>query len=690
MGTATLEMMDLRWAARALCFAHGSETTILNRIMRTKLFCLSLLTCIALVAASAADNASLPFVSPMFGDNMVLQRGKPIRFWGWARAGESVRVEMAGHAATAVAGTDGRWQAELEAPAPGGPYTVKITGPEQSMVLHEILVGDVWLCGGQSNMELGLARTRNGADEIKAAQHPEIRLFMVQKHVAYAPTAVPQGSWKICSPQTVAEGAGFSAVAYFFGRKLQDELHVPIGLIEDCWGGTPAESWMSPESLHKLKDFDAPLAEIERLHAKGGPESGSFLMNWLDEYDVGSQSNNWAAAELDDSSWKPVQIPGGFLELGVADVPSICWFRKELTLPDPLPAGQATLCLGSIEKMDTAYLNGQWVGASSWVENPRAYGIKDGVLKPGRNVLAVRVFKLKPQGGFLSKPDALRLVLGDQCVVPLAGEWKGALSVDARPPHSLPLTFENYPTMPIVLFDGMIQPVAPLSLRGAIWYQGEANAERAHQYRTLLPAMIGDWRKLFRQGDFPFYIVSLPAFMHHRDQPGDDSWAELREAQALTARTVKNSALAVTIDTGDPDNIHPKDKQVVGERLALCALANEYGEKIPWAGPTFASMTHLPGALKLRFNHTGGGLVVKGDRPGEFSVAGKDRQWHWAEARVEGDSVIVSSPAVPDPQAARYAWQANPAATLFNGIGLPAVPFRTDNWPGVTDTHKPW
>jgi sialate O-acetylesterase len=658
--------------------------------MRTKLFCLSLLTCIALVAASAADVASLPFVSPMFGDNMVLQRGKLIRFWGWARAGESVRVEMAGHAAKAVAGLDGRWQAELEAPAPGGPYTVKITGPEQSVVLHEVLVGDVWLCGGQSNMELGLARTRNGADEIKAAEHPEIRLFTVKQHVAYSPTAVPQGSWKICSPQTVAEGAGFSAVAYFFGRKLQAELHVPIGLIEDCWGGTPAESWMSPESLHKLKDFDVPLAEIERLHAKGGPESGSFLMNWLDEYDVGSQSNNWAAAELDDSGWKTVQIPGGFSELGVADVPSICWFRKEFTLPDPLPAGQATLCLGSIEKMDTAYLNGQWVGASSWVENPRAYGIKAGVLKPGRNVLAVRVFKLKPQGGFLSKPDALRLVLGDQSVIPLDGEWKGALSVDARPPHPLPLTFENYPTMPIVLFDGMIQPVAPLSLRGAIWYQGEANAERAHQYRTLLPAMIGDWRKLFRQGDFPFYIVSLPAFMHHRDQPGDDSWAELREAQALTARTVKNSALAVTIDTGDPDNIHPKDKQVVGERLALCALANEYGEKIPWAGPTFASMTRLPGALKLRFNHTEGGLVVKGDKPGEFSVAGKDRQWHWAEAKVEGDSVIVSSPAVPDPQAARYAWQANPAATLFNGIGLPAVPFRTDNWPGVTDTHKPW
>lgn len=667
--------------------------------MRFKHYRIFIFACMALLAASGdrltlgaaeTNNASLPFVSPMFGDNMVLQRGKANRFWGWAKPGQAIRVEIAGQTATTVAGPDGRWQTEVKVPAPGGPYTVKITGPEQSVVLHEVLVGDVWLCGGQSNMELGLSRTRNGDDEIKSANHPEIRLFIVKQHVSYSPTAVLQGSWKICSPQTVAEGAGFSAVAYFFGRKLQDELHVPIGLIEDCWGGTPAESWMSPETLHQLKDFDPLLAEIERLHAKGGPEYGSFLMHWLDEYDTGSQSNTWAATELDDSGWKTVQIPGGFSELGVADVPSLCWFRKEFTLPDPLPAGPAILCLGSIEKMDTAYLNGQWVGASSWVENPRVYVIKNGVLKPGRNVLTVRVFKLKPQGGFLAKPDELRLVLGNQSVIPLAGEWKGALSVDARPPHPLPLMFENYPTMPAILYEGMIQPVAPLAITGAIWYQGEANAERAYQYRTLLPAMIGDWRKLFGQGEFPFYIVSLPAFMHRRDQPGDDAWAELREAQALTARKVKNSGLAVTVDTGDPDNIHPKDKKVVGERLALCALAREFGKKIFYAGPTFTSVEHLPGALKLHFRHTDGGLVVKGDKLEEFAVAGKDRQWHWAVARVEGDSVVVSSPMVSDPQAARYAWQADPVATLYNGAGLPAVPFRTDNWAGITGNHKPW
>jgi sialate O-acetylesterase len=230
----------------------------------------------------------------------------------------------------------------------------------------------------------------------------------------------------------------------------------------------------------------------------------------------------------------------------------------------------------------------------------------------------------------------------------------------------------------------MIDPVAPLAIKGAIWYQGEANFTRAYQYRTLLPAMIGDWRSLFGQGDFPFYIVSLPAFMQRRGGPGDDAWAELREAQALTAQNVRNCGLAVTVDTGDSDSIHPKDKAIVGERLALCALARDFGEKIPFQGPTFASMKNLPGALKLNFTHNDGGLVVKGGKLGEFSIAGKDGKWNWAEARIDGDSVVVSSPKVSDPVAARYAWQANPLATLYNGAGLPAVPFRTDDWPEST------
>jgi len=629
-----------------------------------------------------AAEAPLPFVSPLFSDNLVMQRGKPNPLWGWSTPGQEVRVELAGLSVKTIAGPDGRWQVRLQPPAPGGPYTITIDG-SQHRELHEILVGDVWLCGGQSNMELPISRTRNGAEVVKSARNPEIRFYKVASHAAYAPAAVPQGQWKICSPETVAEEGGFSAVAYFFARRLQEDIHVPIGLVQDCLGGTPAEAWTSLESLRPLKDFDPQLTELERLKARGGPQYGNYIMHWYDEYDLGLKSNTWAAVGLDDSNWKTVHLPGGFQELGVADAPSVCWFRKEITLPDPLPSGPAVLRLGVVERMDTTYLNGHWVGASAWVENPRVYGIKPGILVPGKNQVTVRVFKVKPNGGFMSQPDDLRLTLGGT-VIPLAGEWKGAVSVDAAPPHPMPLGFENWPVIPSVLYQGMIEPLAPLAISGAIWYQGEANAERAYQYRKLLPAMIHDWRKLFAQGDFPFYIVSLPAFMPHQDHPVESSWAELREAQALTARSIPNCALAVTIDTGEPDNIHPADKQIVGDRLAFCALATHYHKKIPYQGPTFKSFDHLRGALKLRFENTDGGLVARNGKPEEFSIAGHDHIWHRADAKLEGDSIVVSSPEVPEPEAARYAWQSFPTATIYNSAGLPAVPFRTDNWPEST------
>jgi sialate O-acetylesterase len=318
------------------------------------------------------------------------------------------------------------------------------------------------------------------------------------------------------------------------------------------------------------------------------------------------------------------------------------------------------------------------------------YFIRDGVLKPGKNLVAIRVFKTKPQGGFLGKPEELRLVLGDKTNIPLAGKWLGQLSVDARPPHPMPIGFENWPVMPTVLYEGMLAPVAPLSITGALWYQGEQNSERGFQYRRILPVTIADWRKLFGQGNFPFYIVSLPGFGHRSDTPTDSDWGETRESQALTAATVRNSCLAVTIDTGDPDNIHPKDKQPVGERLALCALAKQYRKKMVYSGPTLASVQRLPGSIRLHFAHTDRGLVVKGEKLAEFSIAGEDHKWYWADAHIEGDTVLVSSPSVPNPKEVRYAWQSNPVATLFNGAGLPAAPFRTDNWPGITEGHRPY
>jgi sialate O-acetylesterase len=290
------------------------------------------------------------------------------------------------------------------------------------------------------------------------------------------------------------------------------------------------------------------------------------------------------------------------------------------------------------------------------------------VLKPGRNVIAIRLFKLPAS-------------LGDGTVVLLSGEWKQKLSVDGRPPQQIPLGFENNPVMPGVLYNGMLAPIVPFLITGAIWYQGEANEKHAAQYRALLRAMVSDWRRV--QGDFPFYIVSLPIYRHRSDVPVDDSWAEVREAQALAAKNLPHSCLAVTVDTGNPDNIHPIDKKEPGERLALCALAEHYGQKISFSGSTLKSVERLSGAIRLRFDHLEGGFVAKGGEPGEFTIAGDDHKWYWASAHPEGDTVVVSTNSVPKPKEVRYAWQANPRSTLFNGAGLPASPFRTDTWPGV-------
>lgn len=616
---------------------------------------------------------------------MVLQRGKLNTIWGWSEPGDDIRVQIGDQTASTTAGTDRRWQVKIQPPASGGPYTVKITGLKTAE-LHNVLVGDVWLCGGQSNMGLPLRFTKNGDDEVKAANYPDIRFFTVGGHPAYHRVDVIEGDWRVVSSETAS---WISAVGYYFARKVQQEIHVPIGLVIDAVGGTPAEAWASSNALRPLHDFDVPLAEVDRLRSEGAPEYGNYVMHWYDQYDLG-QKGNWAAPDFDDSSWKPVEIPGGFAELGVPVTAALAWFRREITLPDPLPPGRAMLYLGEIERMDTVFINGKSVGGSAWVENPRVYSVAD-ALKRGRNTVAIRVLKTKPDGGFLSKPADLHLILGDQSTIPLAGEWKGKLSVDARPPQPLPIAYENWPVMPTVLYEGMLAPVAPLSISGAIWYQGEQNSPRGYQYRKMLPAMIADWRALFGQGSFPFYIVSLPAFTKRSPVPVDgDEWAETRESQAIAATTVPDSCLAVTIDTGDPDNIHAKDKQPVGDRLALCALAQYYGKNVVYSGPTLKSAERFPDSLRLHFAHTDGGLVVKGDKLGEFAIAGDDRKWVWADARIDGDTVVVSSPVVPHPTQVRYAWQSNPAATLFNGAGLPAAPFRTDSWPGKTDSARPY
>lgn len=377
-------------------------------------------------------------MSSISGDNMVLQRGKPSTFWGWSTPGDTIRVQVDDTNASAVAGADRKWQLSLASLSVGGPYTVRVTG-HKTVEFHNVMVGDVWLCGGQSNMQLSLRSAANSTDEMKAANYPDIRVFTVAQRSAYHSTEVAGGAWKAVTSETAP---GVSAVAYYFARGVQQELHVPIGLVVDALGGTPAETWASAESLRASTDFDVPLDELDKLSASGAPEYGSFVTHWYDEYEVGKKQK-WGDFGFDDSDWKTVTIPGGFGELGVPDTPAVVWFRRDVTLPDPLPAGRASIFLGEIERMDTVYINGKPVGGSACVENPRIYPLFPGVLKPGRNTIAIRVLKVKPDGGFLRKPEELRLVLGDKTGITLAGSWKGKVSVDVRPPHPLPLAYQN-------------------------------------------------------------------------------------------------------------------------------------------------------------------------------------------------------------------------------------------------------
>ena len=632
----------------------------------------------------------LPFLSPAFGSHMVMQRGRPNSFWGWTKPGGKVTISVADKKASGNADATGKWLVRIDPPKVGGPYRVTIDG-DQRVLLEDVLVGDVWLCTGQSNMELGLTQAAGGMDAVAKADDPKLRLFTVGKATALAPQPTLVGNWKVCTPTSVAEGGwgGFSAVGYFFGQALRRETGIPIGLVADNWGGTNAESWMSREAAGRLKDFDPALATGDAALAAGNGPYAEKVENWYAANDPGSKPGaTWQTTDLDPIGWKSVTVPTGFSGLGLDGFDGTAWFRKEITLTEAQAAGAATLDLGVVDDYDKAWVNGVLVGSPSGGNVAQRHAVPAGTLHAGRNVVAVRILDTGGGGGFTSPAEALALTLSDGTRLPLSGEWLGRVGAPLSAGGGFPTDLSNNPNQPTSLYNGMIAPLVPLAIKGAIWYQGENNAGRAEQYRRVLPAMIADWRNRFGEGDFPFYIVSLAAFMPHKDQPGNDEWAELREAQALTAKNVGNSGLALAIDVGDAGDIHPKDKKTVGERLALVALARDYGKKVVYEGPTFRALSVKGGEARVAFDHADGGLLPRGGPLGEFALAGKDRKWHWATARIEGDSVILTSPEVPEPVAVRYAWQSNPVATLTNGAGLPAVPFRTDDWPMMTAGRK--
>jgi sialate O-acetylesterase len=641
--------------------------------------------------ARAEDPAKLQLLHPLFTEGAVLQRGIEVPVWGWAEPGAKVTVTFRGQEKKAVADAGGKWLVRLSpmrASSDPADMRVSFAVNHEPLTISGVLVGDIWLCSGQSNMEWPVSSANDAQKEIAAADHPLIRLFTVPKKISFEPEATVNAKWQPCTPATIG---GFSAVGYFFGRTLQEDLKVPVGLINSSWGGTIAEAWISPDSLAAIEDFRPALAQVAMM-GEAGRNGGQdkLLSEWLRAKDPGS-AGEWFKPETDVTSWKEVDMPKAWEAIGLGSYDGIAWFQRTFEAPATWAGKDLVLSLGPIDDIDTTWFNGALVGQKSLWNEPRVYRVPGSSVKAGLNTVAIRVIDTSGGGGLIGTPAQLKVhPAGEEAAaVSLAGPWRMKETATAAQIQPLPTMASNNPNVCTVLYNGMIAPLTPFPIKGAIWYQGESNAGRAYQYRTLLPTLVRDWRARFGAGEIGFHIVQLANFMERAAQPRDNDWAELREAQSLTAKTLPNCGIASAIDIGDAADIHPRNKQEVGRRLALSALAVTYDRKdVECSGPWYRSMSVANGGVRLSFDHATGGLTAKGDKLAGFSIAGEDRKFVWADAAIDGDIVVASSPAVPDPVAVRYAWDANPAAGLYNGAGLPAVPFRTDEWPGITVNNK--
>ena len=642
----------------------------------------------------AALFATLLFIAPAlfgavqlaspFGDHMVLQQGQPVPVWGTAAPGEKITVEFAGQKKSAKAGADGRWRIDLKKlKASSEPREFLITsGDQKSAIVNrkftDVLVGEVWICGGQSNMErkLGLCSGQkpivNWEQEVAAAHHPLIRQFYVRQHNALSPQTVTDGSWTVCSPATAAN---FTAVGYFFARDLQAKLGVPVGIIHSSIGGTPSEAWTSREALLAFPEMKGFIDQLDLQTADPATARQTYLTRlaqWYRDKDPGSGDQPWSAPDLDASGWETMTLPTLWEDAGHPGYDGVAWFRKSFDLSAEWSGRDLTLKLCGIDDVDTTWINGVEVGNTSGYNLPRTYRVPANLLKPTGNIIAIRVLDTSGGGGIWEKtqPFALAPADGSGTPLPLAGPWlvrfSAQLGQGSRPPQDV-MRSNSAPT---VLYNAMIAPLIPYAIRGVTFYQGEANAGRAQQYRTIFPALIADWRQRWGQGDFPFLFVQIAPF---KDQP-----PEIREAQLLAWQATKNTALIVTLDVGDAQDIHPTHKQPVGARLSLAARALAYGEKLEYSGPVYSAMKVTAGHAVLHFTHLGGGLVAKDGPLTGFSVAGADGVFHPAQAEISGETVVVSSPAVATPVAVRYGWANVAKGNLFNTAGLPASPFRSD------------
>lgn len=616
---------------------------------------------------------------------MVLQREKPINIWGWASVGEKVTVTFHQQTKSIKADKSGKWMISLASENAGGPYTMIIKG-KNTITLDNILVGEVWVCSGQSNMEWHVREAKDAANEIQNANYPHIRQFEVRKSISLKPQEdVKDGDWKICSPQTAG---GFTAVGYFFAREVYEKTKIPIGIINTSWGATQSETWTSREAFENSDEFKAMISQLPNIDLEqAARQSKEKLSQRLEGIGLRvpdpKEVSHWMEPDFNDVAWPSMKIPQGW-EKVIGEVDGVIWFRKEFQISKDDASKAATLELSTIDDNDETFVNGVKIGATNAWNVKRAYLIPPSILKEGKNSVAVRIVDTGGGGGIYGEEKDIRVITQSQQVISLVGDWH--FMVESLQDGTI--SPNSYPTL---LFNAMLNPLLNYGIRGALWYQGEANAVRAFQYRKAFPLMIQDWRNHFKQGEFPFYFVQLSSYNENNGNSQKGStWAELREAQTMTL-SLANTGMAVTTDIGEANDIHPRNKQDVGKRLAAMALNRIYKINQVDGGPTFQSMKVEGNKVRISFTQTGTGLLVK-DKYGYlkgFEVAGSDQKFYFAKAWTEGNDVIVSCDAVTQPVAVRFAWADNPEdANLFNNEGFPAVPFRTDTWKGITDEKK--
>ncbi|HEX8547281.1 MAG TPA: sialate O-acetylesterase [Cytophagaceae bacterium] len=623
------------------------------------------------------SNVRLP---KLIGNNMLLQRGIPLKIWGWADIGEKVTITFQSKTYEAMTDGSGKWLANLPALSEGGPYTMDIAG-KNKITIENILVGDVWLCGGQSNMEMKFEELGGKYDkELAASTNSKIRLITIEQNKSYTPVEeVNATGWEEASPKALRR---FSAVGYFFGREIFDKYKVPIGLISDNWGGTYAEAWTSEEGLKnfpeilKTKTF---FLDNRETFDKRFAEWDKKVKDQIKASYSDTLKTNWSE---DIAKLPTMTIPGHWESSVLPDFDGVVWLMKDIEIPKANAGKEITLDLGYIDDNDITYFNGKKLGETIGYSLARTYKVPGNLVKAGKNRISIRATDHLLNGGMTGNPADIK-ASGNGIDIPLAGGWKFKKSVV----FDIPKQPEggNTPNVPTVLYNGMLHPIKAYGIKGAIWYQGESNADNAYEYRSIFPNMIKDWRNQWGLGSFPFVYVQLANFMQSYDYPTTSAWAELREAQTM-ALSLPNTAMAVAIDIGETGDIHPKNKLDVGKRLALGAIKVAYNDNVVYSGPLYEGMTVEGNKVRLKFTNTGSGLQIKnGSELKEFAIAGADQKFVSATAKIEGNTVLVSSEKIQNPVAVRYAWADNPInVNLYNKEGLPASPFRTDSWKGKT------